>query len=234
MANNKRDTLIVIAEAYKKMDIELTAKLEEILGVYPEVDFEDFDSEFGQITRRNILNMVRKLYDKKDKKVKDIEKLVKTQSLPKELQDALDKVGNTPMDEPEIADKTLSDIDRIKVIEEKTGTKEADWDRDIYDKFCGMVTYKVTSFLNEKQEVKITPIGEKFGLVSREEIAKIQKATKGIAEDDHEEVKKAILGVLRKNRPELLKGATEWEQEYITLLVRSQIHKTLANFIKGF
>jgi len=255
--NTERNVLLRVNEAYKRGDHITTAGIQDTLNVVPIIDFMDeYDGDFGKNTTLKILKSIRELYTNKKRhkgdkekldeitsKIKKIEDVLGLTPLPDEMYDAINKLGDIPLDEPELykEGEEIKEEEYYALVEKRTNIKIDEYDQLIYDRFVAEVINKISNTRDEDGNLKRTPLAEKFGIPTREEIKEISKTALDIvASDDIPDIEKnqaiqdGVVDILVKTRGDFVKNATKWEQKHLVELVNEYINKKTTNFLKAF
>jgi len=183
--------------------------------------------------RTEVILAVAKAYeDENTALINKIENIVikKKPTLPKELQEVLDKIGNTPLDEPEIFNaksvhKTIRvvmgdlNIDDFSAADVSNLTKEA--------------YIKVSSIVDDDGYYKTTPAIDKVKLPKTTEIEQLVDCAKLHVDEAtdpdkaQQEIENKIFEIAGVDKNTL----TDWEKEVVTTMTYSYMEAVASNTI---
>ena len=230
-----RELLKAIKEAYLIVDVMTITRLEEITGIDPMLDDDNFDGT-PKNTAHFMVREVKRLVGDEDECIGMLKRVV-LNAIPKELEEVVEKVGSTPLEEPEIyeAFKKKDDSILADAISKKYDLDLDKYPIDINISFLNKVADKVVGLLNDEGKVKHTELTKKMGFVDKNEAKKLKDLIiDATSEEKEEELDKKVIKILSKKRKEIFKEASEWEKELMAQEAIIQVTQPSKSMTAGF
>ncbi len=240
-----RELLKAVKNAYMSDNISIIAEIEDLSGIDPMIDFDDFDGD-NKKTASFMVKELKKAIENKEGYIDKLKQII-LGALPKELDDIVEKIGNTPIEEPEIAEFEDKDNDEdfIVYLEKRFDIDLSKYPLIVLNNFLAKILLKVVGLTNENGVVKHTELTKRFGFLTKKEAKEIQKILeknfKSIEDSTLEEfekldkkLQKEITKVIAKNRKELFEKATDWEKRLMVQEAIIQMTNPAKSMTVGF
>ena len=230
-----RQLLKAIKEAYLIADVVAISRVEEITGIDPMLDDDNFDGKPANMAHF-MVRKVKELIEDEDECI-DMLKRVVLNTIPKELEEILEKISNNPIEEPDIYEALEKKDDSIlaDTVSKKYDINLDKYPIDIVISFLSKITDKVAGLLNEDGKVKHTELTKKMGFIDKDEANKLKdliiNATDKTKEGD---LDKKVIKLLAKKRKDIFKEASEWEKELMAQEAIIQITQPSKSMTVGF
>ena len=206
MANN--EILNFVFNAYKRDNTIIKAEIEAVLDIEIEFDFEDYDMTKSSPQ----YNFIKKVID--DKGIDLIKPIYEKYSITKEMKEALDKIGDTPMKEPILYEAFNSEDEDFlsSAVKDVTGIDGGSESLIAYSIFLVRLRNKVLKLDNEKGLIKITDDTLKVGIIDNDDNKKIRALMDEAGENDR--IYSVIYEGIREKYG-LDKDVIEWRKELV-------------------
>lgn len=205
-----KEILRFVYNAYKVGNPIIKAQIEAALDIEIEFDFDDYDMTKWHPQ----YNFIKKVMDVKG--IDLIKPIYEKYSLPKEIKEAIKKLGNTPIEEPDLV-KALDDgdeDDKTKAIVDATGINVDELSLQHFTLLLREIKTHVMEHVDENGDIKPIDSTLRIGVIDKNLADKIRKAADGNTSDT--EILDTLFDVVRE-KYNFDKDVSYWEKEHIAM-----------------